>query len=35
VLNQVLVSFGEPAVTQRVIAAPQPDGTKRPKPPRS
>lgn len=27
VLNQVLVSFGEPAVTQRVIAAVQDDGT--------
>jgi glutamate/tyrosine decarboxylase-like PLP-dependent enzyme len=27
VLNQVLVSFGEPAVTQRVVAAVQEDGT--------
>jgi threonine aldolase len=27
VLNQVLVSFGEPAETQRVIAAVQADGT--------
>ena len=27
VLNQVLVSFGEPAVTQRVIAALQAEGT--------
>jgi aromatic-L-amino-acid decarboxylase len=27
VLNQVLVSFGEPAVTERVIAAIQDDGT--------
>ncbi len=27
VLNQVLVSFGEPAVTQRVVAGVQADGT--------